>query len=55
MADELDNAMAEMLEIAQRDSNFEQDIGRRGLVVLFDMLRGEHPLTARFRPWLVSA
>lgn len=47
--------MAEMLEIARRDSSFEQDIGHRDLVDMFDMLGGEHLLTARFRPLRVSA
>lgn len=55
VADDLENAMAELLEIARRDRNFRQDIGRRGMVVLFDMLGGNHPLTARYRPLLTSA
>jgi len=55
LADDLENAMAEMLEIVRRDRGFEQDIGRRGLVTLFEMLGGEHPLTARYRPLLVNA
>lgn len=54
LADDLDNAMAQLLEIAQRDRAFQQEIGRRGLVALFDMLGGAHPLTARYRPLLTS-
>jgi len=55
LADDLENAMAELLEIARQDRAFRQDIGRRGLVALFDMLGGAHPLTARYRPLLTSA
>lgn len=55
VSDELESAMAQLLEIAQRGRGFRDDIGRRGLVALFDMLGTEHPLTARFRPLLVSA
>ncbi len=47
--------MAELLEIARRDRGFRHDIGRRGLVALFDMLGTEHPLTARYRPLLTNA
>ena len=32
-ADDLENAMAELLEIARRDRSFRNDIGRRGLLV----------------------
>jgi len=55
VSDELESAMAQLLEIAQRGRGFRNDIGRRGLVALFEMLGTEHPLTARFRPLLVSA
>lgn len=55
VSDELESAMAQLLEIAQRGRGFRDGIGRRGLVALFDMLGTEHPLTARFRPLLVSA
>lgn len=55
VSDELENAMAQLLEIAQRGRGFHDDIGRRGLVALFDMLGTEHPLTARYRPLLLSA
>jgi len=54
LADDLENALAEMLEITRRDRGFHQDIGRRGLVALFEMLGNEHPLTARYRPLLVN-
>ncbi len=47
--------MAELLEIARRDRGFRHDIGRRGLVALFDMLGTEHPLTAHYRPLLTNA
>jgi len=55
MSDDLENAMAQLLEIAQRGREFRDDIGRRGLVALFEMLGTAHPLTQRFRPLLVSA
>ena len=55
VSDDLESAMAQLLEIAQRGRGFRDDIGRRGLVALFDMLGTEHPLTARFRPMLASA
>ncbi|OFZ69686.1 MAG: hypothetical protein A2Z01_05560 [Betaproteobacteria bacterium RBG_16_58_11] len=55
VSDELESAMAQLLEIAQRGRGFRDGIGRRGLVALFDMLSTEHPLTARFRPMLASA
>jgi putative thioredoxin len=55
VSDELESAMAQLLEIAQRGRGFRDDIGRRGLVALFDMLGTEHALTARFRPLLASA
>ncbi len=55
VSDDLENAMAQLLEITQRERKFRDDIGRRGLVALFDMLGTEHALTKRFRPLLVSA
>ncbi|BBP05460.1 hypothetical protein TPL01_03810 [Sulfuriferula plumbiphila] len=55
VADDMDPAMAELLEIVRRDRSFRQDIGRRGLVSLFDLLGATHPLTAQYRPLLVNA
>ncbi len=55
LADDFENAMTEMLEIVRRDRRFQHDIGRRGLVVLFEMLGNEHPLTARYRSLLGHA
>ena len=43
------------LPLPRRDRGFRHDIGRRGLVALFDMLGTEHPLTARYRPLLTNA
>ena len=54
VADDLENALTELLEITRRDRAFRQDIGRRGLVTLFDMLGNAHPLTARYRAQLMS-
>ena len=55
LADDLENAMTELLEIARRDRDFRKDIGRRGLVVLFDMLGNSHPLAVQYRPLLVDS
>lgn len=55
VADDMGTAMAELLEIVHRDRGFRQDIGRRGLVSLFDLLGTAHPLTAQYRPLLVNA
>ncbi len=55
VADDMDCAMTELLEIVRRDRSFRQDIGRRGLVSLFDLLGAAHPLTAQYRPLLVNA
>ncbi len=52
--DDPEQAMNQLLEIVRRDRAFHQDIGRRGLLVLFEMLGGAHPLTVRFRPLLTS-
>lgn len=52
--DNLEQAMNALLEIARRDRAFRQDIGRRGLLVLFEMLGGAHPLTQHYRPLLTS-
>lgn len=54
VADDLENALTELLEITRRDRTFRQDIGRRGLVTLFDLLGNAHPLTARYRSQLLS-
>jgi len=55
VSDDLENAMAQLLEIAQRARGFRNDIGRRGLLALFEMLGAEHPLTLRYRVLLVQA
>ena len=55
VADDMDQAMTELLEIVRRDRGFRQDIGRRGLVSLFDLLGAAHPLTTQYRPLLVNA
>ncbi|WP_124704796.1 tetratricopeptide repeat protein [Sulfuriferula multivorans] len=55
VADDMGHAMVELLEIVRRDRSFRQDIGRRGLVSLFDLLGAAHPLTTQYRPLLVNA
>ena len=55
VSDDLENAMAQLLEIVQLERGFRDDIGRRGLLALFEMLGAEHPLTLRYRVLLVQA
>lgn len=53
LADEYDEAMAQLLEIAKRDRFFRQDGGYRGLVAIFRLL-GEHDLRVRHYRELVQ-
>lgn len=55
IAREAKMAHAHALETQRRgDRVFRQDIGRCGLVSLFEMLGSAHPLTLRYRPLLAS-
>lgn len=47
--------MQQLLEIVRQDRAFHQEIGRRGLLTLFEMLGSANPLTSRYRPQLMSA
>lgn len=54
-ADEYDAGMAALLAIARADRGFRHDIGRLGLLALFDLLGSAHPLTRAYRPALSDA
>jgi putative thioredoxin len=58
--DDMDAALAHLLELARsdrkyRDATYKNDIGRRGMIALFDLLGGAHPLARRYRPLLSEA
>ena len=42
-------AMDCLLEIMRRNRGFEDDAGRKGLLEIFDLLGGEHPLVQKYR------
>ena len=44
-----ESAMQSLLTIMQTDRSFEDDAGRLGLLKLFDLLGGEHPLVQQYR------
>ena len=44
-----ESAMQSLLTIMQTDRSFEDDAGRMGLLKLFDLLGGEHPLVQQYR------
>ncbi len=52
---DMENAMAELLEIVKRDRSFEADVGRRDLLGLFNMLGGKGTLVNRYRSLLARA
>lgn len=54
LADEHEQAMEALLELARDAPDFRDDIGRRGLLALFAMLGGEHALTRAFRKRLAE-
>lgn len=54
LEDRLDEAMQALLTLACQAPAFRDDIGRRGLLALFDMLGGEHELTRRYRSRLAG-
>jgi putative thioredoxin len=47
--DQPEQALTELLALAQHAPTFREDIGRRAMIALFGMLGGEHELTRRFR------
>jgi putative thioredoxin len=54
-ADDFDAAMNELLAIVKQDRGFRQDIGRRSLLALFDLLGTTHPLSVKYRQALAES
>jgi putative thioredoxin len=54
-ADDFDAAMNALLAIVRQDRGFRQDIGRRSLLALFDLLGTTHPLTVKYRQALAES
>ncbi len=52
--DQPEQALGELLELTRQAPTFRDDIGRRAMLALFDMLGGEHELTRRFRARLAE-
>jgi len=54
-ADDFDAAMNELLAIVRQDRGYRQDIGRRSLLALFDLLGTTHPLSVKYRQALAES
>jgi putative thioredoxin len=52
--DALETALENLLELARIAPDFREDIGRRALLALFDMLGNAHPLTRQYRSALAQ-
>ncbi len=52
--DQPEQALIGLLEITRLAPAFREDIGRRALLALFEMLGSDHPLTRRFRAQLAE-
>jgi putative thioredoxin len=52
--DQPEQALTELLALAQHTPIFREDIGRRAMIALFGMLGSEHELTRRFRARLAE-
>jgi putative thioredoxin len=48
-ADDPESALEYLLDLAREVPDYRNDIGRRGMISLFRLLGGEHPLTRSFR------
>ncbi len=54
LADQHEQAMEALLALTRDAPDYRDDIGRRGLLALFDLLGGDHPLTRSFRTRLAE-
>lgn len=52
---EYEQALEHMLTLMLRHRDFEDDAGRRGMLAIFDVLGGEHPLVKRYRSRMFAA
>ena len=52
--DDYDKALAALAEIVQRDRGFRDDLARRAMIAIFDLLGNQGPLVARYRTLLFS-
>ncbi len=52
--DQPEQALGELLVMASQTPAFREDIGRRAMLALFEMLGSDHPLTRRFRARLAE-
>lgn len=52
--DRPEQALEQLLEITRATPEFREDIGRRAMLALFDMLGGDHALTRQFRTRLAE-
>ena len=53
--DQYEEAMAQLLEIVRRDRQFGEDIGRKTMLSVFNLLGGEGELVSKYRRLLASA
>jgi putative thioredoxin len=52
---EYEEALEHMLTLMLRHRDFEDDAGRQGMLAIFDVLGGEHPLVKRYRSRMFAA
>jgi putative thioredoxin len=55
VAGEFEEALEHMLTLMLRHRDFEDDAGRKGMLTIFDVLGGEHPLVKRYRGRMFAA